>query len=508
MASSTSRGTPGRSGVNLHGRPTRYTQSMQYHHHQIIEHRHQAGLVPRIGGAGSRIAMGQTLGRVAHQAGSSPTLQAIGRSSPGRKLSQGQASPFSHLLDFFSPSEELSSPFFGSMTASPGPYVDDQIGLDPLPLGDKTSSTSSIPTKRPAIQAKAAQKRNRIDRPHGEDEDGDCRMSGDDTDSKKPHDGKSFACPYYRKDPLRHLDCINLKLNRIPDVKQHLKRRHTPSYSCQTCFEGFSELQAFENHLRFRNCAPRSEGANVDGVSPRAQELLKNRIDRRLSQKEQWHKIWKILFEDPETTQNPHLNNVVEEVIGIIRDFCKNDGNQVVSGYVQRQGLPPDSIDQLHPLLLELLDEVQVRFEQRPNESNLRESASMTDSSPREATWRTKQEPIINPAAFPLAANDGCYSPSVFQSVASTPSIHSSTPSSIVSEPDYTFLSSGLPANVPPFNGPQIQSTTNFATDKMRGSSSIDAFYDRVRFRNDSTGGTLLPSSPTEDCFEDFFMDQ
>ncbi|KAF4463198.1 hypothetical protein FALBO_9988 [Fusarium albosuccineum] len=80
---------------------------------------------------------------------------------------------------------------------------------------------------------------------------------------------------------------------------------------------------------------------------------------------DQWKTIWEILFQESNPAERPYLDNVVEEVISIIRDFCNNiEGNQVVSGFVQSQNLPTGLTASAQRLMTGLLDEFRAHFSQ------------------------------------------------------------------------------------------------------------------------------------------------
>ncbi|KAF5568759.1 hypothetical protein FNAPI_37 [Fusarium napiforme] len=197
---------------------------------------------------------------------------------------------------------------------------------------------------------------------------------------------KRFACPYFRKNPERHLECINLKMVRISDVKQHLKRRHTAPYPCPRCSEGFLSLNLQEEHILQQKCSPGS-GANWDSVSLASQKLLQVRFAKGLSQEAQWYGIWKILFGAPRGTMpKPHLDGVVKEVIGILRGIWLDEGRQLISEFVQANDQPPDYTDELYKLLARLLDEVEGRFDPKPSEKVSSKASAISELNPEESS--------------------------------------------------------------------------------------------------------------------------
>lgn len=214
---------------------------------------------------------------------------------------------------------------------------------------------------------------------------GDELYDLDEDGDQSPNDSvKRFACPYFRKDPERHIECINLKMVRISDVKQHLKRRHTAPYPCPKCSEGFISLNMQQEHILQQNCSQGS-GANWDSVSLTSQKALQARFRKSLSSEAQWYGIWTILFGERRPMPNPHLDGVVKEVIGILRGIWLDEGRRLISEFVETKDQPPSYNDQLYQLLAGVLDEVEARFEQKPSEKVSSKTSVVSEPSPEES---------------------------------------------------------------------------------------------------------------------------
>ncbi|KAF5533277.1 hypothetical protein FMEXI_11881 [Fusarium mexicanum] len=194
----------------------------------------------------------------------------------------------------------------------------------------------------------------------------------------------SFACPFYRKVPSRHIECLSLTLTRISDVKQHLKRRHTPNFSCTRCEKGFASSKDYEDHVRQRTCTITDREYN-HGVSPAAQEALRSRLDKSLSPENQWFKIWETLFRDDGHPPNPYHDGVFKEVTGIIRGIWRSKEQSIISSlrdggiFVKeeqtvisslKETLKIHSAGQLRSLVFEILTRVENSFEQKGKTSS------------------------------------------------------------------------------------------------------------------------------------------
>uniref|UniRef100_A0A0D2XKJ4 C2H2-type domain-containing protein n=1 Tax=Fusarium oxysporum (strain Fo5176) TaxID=660025 RepID=A0A0D2XKJ4_FUSOF len=165
------------------------------------------------------------------------------------------------------------------------------------------------------------------------------------------------------------------------NVKQHLTRRHTWSYSCSRCLRGFSLQKVYEEHVLQQEC-PIKDSLDNDSVSPRAQEALKYRVDRSSSPEHQWHDICRILFGELEDALNPHHDGVFKEITGIIRGIWREEEHNIISSLKDTQSVP--SAGNLRPLLSEILTRVEDCFEQREQKTpkaNLKEPIKTTQDT-------------------------------------------------------------------------------------------------------------------------------
>ncbi|RKL01434.1 hypothetical protein BFJ68_g5179 [Fusarium oxysporum] len=313
--------------------------------------------------------------------------QTIDRICPGQASSRRASLPdnlfssanMGHSISNLSPDLNGNASAIAVLPTNPQVYADmggsvqhmkKEMKLDAPVSGLQTNQDTINLMKRPAEGSNAPQKKSRKTKSHNDveesDRDHDYYSGSGEVEKKKE---ETFACPFYRKDPVRFLECINLRMVTISTVKQHLKRRHAANSHCPVCNKGFPSSKVFEDHVRKGSCS-RSKTNSLDSIPPHILDALRFRSDRRMSSMTQWHEIWVLLFGESDTTPKPLLDGIAKEMTGIIRDIWSQDGNQIVSNYVQTRGLPASSGEMLS-LLLELLDRVEDRFENKPllNES-------------------------------------------------------------------------------------------------------------------------------------------
>ena len=143
-----------------------------------------------------------------------------------------------------------------------------------------------------------------------------------------------FACPFIKKDPMRHRDCYRYFLTRIRDVKQHIKRCHRMPIHCARCTEIFGDEEDRDEHLRSADCSVRPM-VQLDGVSEKQQKLLSQRISSTMSEDDQWFAIFDILFpgHNPRP-RSPYLDQELSEQMQMFRDFLAAQGPTLLSGFL------------------------------------------------------------------------------------------------------------------------------------------------------------------------------
>jgi hypothetical protein len=272
----------------------------------------------------------------------------------------------------------------------------------------------------PSLRTQVSRKRQRVKSGYSIN-DGDEDNGSDDNDyitSKLPaHTGddctRGYACPFFKRDPLRYIDCLTRKLTRIRDVKQHIERRHIhPWFSCPICYEKFSSAQDHDDHIRSRGCVSRSPTAidSLKGVSRETLKLLKSRVSRTLA-REQWYSIWDTIFSGVARPDSPYLDSTIEEIIGIIRNLWEREAVQILSNFPKRKQIQSTDNADATQLISELLHDLQIHARKVIREESPAESPSSALSNHQDTTFTSHE--LSAPSSretsvpFPLPSNSG-----------------------------------------------------------------------------------------------------
>jgi len=134
-----------------------------------------------------------------------------------------------------------------------------------------------------------------------------------------------LACPYLKRDPVRHSRCCTHRLNRIRDVKQHLARRHTPAHYCQRCLvTDFRDDQGLQAHIRTGGCSFQDPEL-LDGISYQQRQQLSHK-SKKASEEEQWFIVWDVLFPGRRRPPSAYLDGSLTIEMRLFREFCGSHG--------------------------------------------------------------------------------------------------------------------------------------------------------------------------------------
>ncbi len=154
-----------------------------------------------------------------------------------------------------------------------------------------------------------------------------------------------LACPFYKKDPLRHLGCMSLVLANVTRVKQHLNRRHGIPPYCPTCGETFLDNDSCDKHVRGRKCEEPPKGVEKpEGIDPIQRAKLARRVSRTLGVQDQWFQVYHILFGDGAPRPlSAFLGDPVDEVMAIAQKVWDEDRPAIIAKVLPNVESGPDA---------------------------------------------------------------------------------------------------------------------------------------------------------------------
>lgn len=304
--------------------------------------------------------------------------------------------------------KDWTSPRHESLPISSSPVIlhKTQTSISPTPTSMqppelKAKSTTSSGTANPlqpgqlsttkrmsTPEADTSQKRTRPDPsqkpvppPERQEAHEDDNGDGSETNTKaleqnddEPPPTFLFACPYYRRNPVAYQQCLTFKLKRIRDVKQHLSRKHYGATCfCPTCFRTFPTIGMKDDHIHGGNCVPKPSQAidNIDAVSPNAQELLRQRVDRNASSEDQWFAVYEILFgKSVGDRVDPYVRSVVRETLGMVRAFLRATGYRIIPKILESNPRPDTDASGFEKIIHHVFDQVETEFDSKITNSN------------------------------------------------------------------------------------------------------------------------------------------
>ncbi|KAI8956477.1 hypothetical protein F5Y11DRAFT_342898 [Daldinia sp. FL1419] len=164
------------------------------------------------------------------------------------------------------------------------------------PSSNSNSNSNSKPNQR--NPRRQPSKRNNGEEPPDGGRDRK-RQSISAPNRKKPH--HKFACPFYRLNKGIYYECLNYKLHRVGDVRQHIIRRHVNSIYCPRCglvFEGAQTNEMRDQHIRNGECENHSvHPPGIAGEHIISMGIAANGSGTQ-SDVDKWYDIWRNSFPD------------------------------------------------------------------------------------------------------------------------------------------------------------------------------------------------------------------
>lgn len=145
--------------------------------------------------------------------------------------------------------------------------------------------------------------------------------------------GRSLACPFQKRDPLKHQKCFGVMLQRIKDVKQHIYRCHSsPEYYCAACYKTFDTANDRDDHSRRRECEKLDHPSwlQFEGITEEQRKQLGERSSRNLAEEEQWYQIWDLIFPNEGRPRSAYLGDFLRDIVPILRRKWKFQGPKIM----------------------------------------------------------------------------------------------------------------------------------------------------------------------------------
>lgn len=159
------------------------------------------------------------------------------------------------------------------------------------------------------------------------------KRQGDDNDPTHPnkyltHDeedvsAECFLCPCYVKNRYPMHPCFNQPFKRTADVRQHLARCHIQVSHCPVCGMIFHSDRADDDratHIREVACNP--QPYFIPGISRdqwnRISALANPRNRSRLSSKERWMMMWRVIYPDVADPESPYHSGQTNLIQGML----------------------------------------------------------------------------------------------------------------------------------------------------------------------------------------------
>lgn len=200
-----------------------------------------------------------------------------------------------------------------------------------------------------------------------------------------------FACPFAKRDPLRHKDCFSDALPSIADVKEHVSRCHSIPIYCPRCMDLFDDEKARDHHIRYAGCHPQ-QWSTPDGVTESQKRQLRSGVPTYLPAPDQWSHVYSIVFPQQQQArapppESPYVDDTLHEDVSTFRDFLETRGPRALSDVLTFRGaatwnLPNEERDLTAFRCLVLEEGVRDLVEQWARRSDsLRSPSSLASSS-------------------------------------------------------------------------------------------------------------------------------
>lgn len=209
---------------------------------------------------------------------------------------------------------------------------------------DRSSSSSTKKTQA-TVERKGVKSTGRrgqtID---GDEGSGDEESSGNGQNSSTTNASSEnsllWACPFMKWNPIKYRGSCVKKLRDIYRLKKHIQEKHFSHYCC-VCFKDFrpEELTQHEKVCkRLFGCPTRPPPVGL--ITRDMATAINERSNTRLTSREQWERLFKIIFPQEQIPSSPYLDDDYERELAHCRDYFRQSYVQdMVHQMIHESGL-------------------------------------------------------------------------------------------------------------------------------------------------------------------------
>ncbi|CAG9993204.1 unnamed protein product [Clonostachys byssicola] len=202
-----------------------------------------------------------------------------------------------------------------------------------------------------------------------------------------------FACPFFRRDPVQHIDCLGRKLKRISDVKQHINRRHLNDIvQCPNCNLTFGSSIDLDEHINLSCCS----SATPYTIQQSIPEQLRARAPPGTPIEDVYSALCGILFGKQETPVQPYLGPILLESTALLWSFWQSEKASLIQTVVNQSA--SSTAGDMSAVVLTIVDQLRMSFEQHVKALPV----GGLPSTPASATLSNIQEEILQADSLPM----------------------------------------------------------------------------------------------------------
>ncbi len=222
--------------------------------------------------------------------------------------------------------------------------------------GERRAAQNPGLTGLPSATSSSFKGNSKRDRPDDPGRGDDKKRRGGITKSGYGQISKRFACPFFKRNPIRFWNCTTFR--NPADVRQHLARTaHQEPLHCPICNLEFVEDSSslspddqYEEHVRQQTC---QENPDPPGwITPAQLREIAIRAGEGDTPPKKWYIIWEIVFPDTPHPDSPFCTNPIKE---IFQYATRNFTNSPHASQLLTELLPLSSVQQLDSIFTALV---------------------------------------------------------------------------------------------------------------------------------------------------------